>query len=64
MHASGCHVYLESLRAVDPGVYVVRALVPELVPFHIGYGHERFGHPRIAGLGARGPRTLLPHPFW
>ncbi len=64
MHAARCHVYLKSLRAADLGVHVVRALVPELVPFHMGYNHERFGHPRLPGLGARGLRTLLPHPFW
>ncbi len=64
MHASGYHVYHKSLRAADPGVQIVRVLAPELVPFHMGYNHERFGHPRLAGLGARGLHPLLPHPLW
>lgn len=62
MRAAGCHVYLKSLRAADLEV-VVRALVPALVPFHMGYNHELFGHPRLDGLDARGLRTLLPHPL-
>ncbi|HEV2887583.1 MAG TPA: YcaO-like family protein [Jatrophihabitans sp.] len=62
---TGQHVYAAVLRdGTADGIHVVRALVPELVPFHIGHDRERFGHPRLIG-GRRGTRlrTLLPHPF-
>lgn len=42
---------------------VVRALVPGLVPFHVGFNRERLGHPRLLAHGARRLVTLLPHPF-